>query len=230
MVICSSNYYFLKIKEGIRITCLIFFTFNFVASCAHYKPVSYSSDNELLYPYNKANSYEQATKKEKEKFKKVVLPFLPGTQFVISQGAYGKYTHNYKGFEYAWDFEVPLGTPIVSVEDVTIIQVWQPNSGGGCDSKWSNYAHNIKVLHQDGTVAQFVHIESNLKIGALVKKGEIIATTAYNGFICNPHLHFNFFKSRAHTPEEGNPVTIPLFFKQLPEGIAYEGYSNFIKK
>jgi len=174
----------------------------------------------------KTNPYEQAPSNEKAAFKKVEIPLLPGTQFKISQGAFGCCTHNAPGYEYSWDFDVPYGTPVRSIEDGKVIQVWEPKVGGGCDKKFNDSAHNIKVLQSDGTVAQYVHIESKVKIGDRVQRDQVIAVTANNGFHCVPQLHFSIFQDRSHTPEAGSPKTIPLTFEGLPEGIAREGYTG----
>lgn len=173
-----------------------------------------------------ANPYEQSQPRDRASFKTVDLPLVPGTKFKISQGAFGRFTHNEAGYEYAWDFDVPYGTPVRSVEEGQVIQVWEPNAGGGCDKKFNDTAHNIKVLQSDGTVAQYVHIESKVRFGDAVKRGQIIAVTANNGFHCVPQLHFNVFQDRSHIPETGSPKTIPLLFNGLPDGIAHEGYSG----
>jgi len=157
-----------------------------------------------------------------------MLPLPPGTHFKISQGAFGCCTHNTTGDQYAWDFNVPFGTQVLAVEDGSVIQVWEPNVAGGCDRKYNDQAHNIKILQNDGTVAQYVHVQSQVHIGDTVKKGDVLAVTANNGFICTPQLHFNIFQDRAHIPENGTAETIPVLFEGLPEGgMAHEGLEGF---
>jgi murein DD-endopeptidase MepM/ murein hydrolase activator NlpD len=157
--------------------------------------------------------------------KKIPLPLPSGTPFKISQVARGKASHNNPGLEYAWDFDVAVGTPVVAVEDGQVIQVWEPKGGGACDPKLSDKAHNIKILAKDGSVAQYVHVQARVQIGDIVRKGQTIATTALNGFICTPQLHFNVFRDRDHTPEKGQPQTIQLLFHGLPDsGLPREGY------
>jgi murein DD-endopeptidase MepM/ murein hydrolase activator NlpD len=119
---------------------------------------------------------------------------------------------------------VPYGTPVLAVEDGRVIQVWEPSQGGGCDRKYNDVAHNIKILGTDGGVTQYVHIKSKVHIGEVVKRGQIIAVTANNGFHCVPQLHFNLFRDERHTPESGKPETTPVLFDGLPDGIASEGY------
>lgn len=175
------------------------------------------------------NSYETSTPEERSHFKKVTLPLPEGTHFKISQGAFGCCTHNDPGHEYTWDFDVPYGTHVLSVEDGTVIQVWEPNQGGGCDRKYNESPHNIKIEHSDGTVAQYTHIHSVVKAGDTVKRGQTIAVTAGNGFICTPQLDFTIFKDRNHLFGSGQQRNIPLLFEGLPDsGMAHEGYEGVV--
>ena len=157
-------------------------------------------------------------------FKRERLPFPTYIQFKVSQGAFGKASHLEKANEYSWDFDVPYGTPVVSVENGKIIEVWQPNKGGGCDPQFEGLAHNIKVEHEDGTVAQYVHIASKLKRGDYVREGQQIAVTAMNGHICQPQLHFGIYRSKDHLYSSLQRETLPVYFDGL--GKAIEGASG----
>jgi murein DD-endopeptidase MepM/ murein hydrolase activator NlpD len=177
-----------------------------------------------LGPAARTNPYEAATADERARFKRIPLPLPSGTRFVISQGAFGRNTHHDPGHEYTWDFDVPYGTPALAVEDGVVIQVWQPNHGGGCDSRFSADAHNIKIRHRDGTVAQYVHIQTSLQPGDRVRRGQQVAKTAQNGFICTPQLDFGVYLDDQHLFGSGQPRTIPALFEGLPEGVASEGF------
>ena len=174
------------------------------------------------------NAYESATPLQKAQFKKVMLPLSPETHFKISQGAFGKYTHHNEGHEYTWDFDVPLGTPVLSIDEGVVIQVWEPESGGGgCDPKYSDDAHTIKIRHTDGTVAQYVHVQSQVKRGDYVQKRQVVAVTALNGFICTPQLDFGVYQDDRHHSGSRQMRSIPLVFEGLPDGgMAHEGYRN----
>jgi len=63
-----------------------------------------------------SNKYERVPFNESKQFKKVELPFSKATSFFISQGAFGKDSHNEKGNEYSWDFAVPYGTKVMAIE------------------------------------------------------------------------------------------------------------------
>jgi murein DD-endopeptidase MepM/ murein hydrolase activator NlpD len=197
----------------VRYQLLTAFAAVLLASCSH----------------SRVNLYESSSRDEQTQFKTVAVPFPKGTSFTISQGAFGKYTHSDKGREYSWDFDVPFGTPVIAIEGGTVIQVWQLGTEGGCDPKYSESAHNIKVRHADGTVAQYVHIKSDLTVGTSVKSGETIAVTAKNGYICTPQLDFWIYLDQYHLPGSAQMRSIPLLFEGLPDGgMAREGYSGVV--
>jgi hypothetical protein len=175
------------------------------------------------------NPYDQATPEQMVQFKRERLPFPTGVKFLVSQGAFGKKSHNELGNEYSWDFDVPYGTPVVSVENGTVLEVWEPSGEGGCDSKFSDLAHNIKIEHEDGTVAQYVHISAQVKAGDQVREGQQIGVTAMNGWICSPQLHFGIYRSKDHLYSSPKRETLPVSFDGLPEfGKASEGLNGSV--
>jgi murein DD-endopeptidase MepM/ murein hydrolase activator NlpD len=166
--------------------------------------------------------YESSAANEALAFKHLPIPLPSGITTKVRQGAFGTSSHNERGNEYNWDFEVPFGTPVLAAESGTVIDVWQPEGRGGCDAKFSDAAHNLKVEHSDGTVAQYVHITTELKAGASVRRGQIIAHTEENGWICYPHLHFGVYASRDRLYASPHRQTIPIFFEGIQDGIARE--------
>ncbi len=171
--------------------------------------------------------YESATPVQMASFKRVRLPFLANTKFKVSQGAFGLESHMEPGNEYSWDFDVPVGTPVVSVENGIVLEVWEPNSGGDCEPVFTNLAHNIKVEHEDGTVAQYVHTSAKVKMGELVREGQVIGVTAINGWICKPQLHFSVYRSKENLYQSPDRETVPLSFDGLPQlGKASKGITG----
>lgn len=177
------------------------------------------------------NSYEKSPEHVRKHFLSSRVPLLKHQSFVISQGAFGKESHNEKGNEYSWDFQVPVGTSVISVKDGQVLSIWFPDKGGGCDPKLSNYASNIKIEHRDGTVAQYVHVKTDLKIGDDVKQGQVIAKTVLTGWICMPHLHFGIYKSKDHLYSSKSRRTLPLLFEGIEGGILKQGMrSSYFQK
>ncbi|MFG1797548.1 M23 family metallopeptidase [Nocardia sp. NPDC049149] len=79
------------------------------------------------------------------------------------------------------DVAAPIGTPIVAVEDGTVISAG-PASGFGM---W------VRLLGDDGTITVYGHINTALvSIGQHVMAGDQIATVGNRGETTGPHCHF----------------------------------------
>ena len=153
-------------------------------------------------------------------FLEVAPPFAAGTSTFVHQGPLGP-THRERGIGFAWDLDVPEGTPVLAIAVGTVIGVFAPGEGGGCEQRYADVAHNVQVEHEDGTVAQYVHVESTVRVGERVIVGQPIAKTAINGFICTPHLHLGVYASRDQMFDSRNPRSLPLWFSRL--GALQEG-------
>ncbi|MCV7411420.1 M23 family metallopeptidase [Mycobacterium florentinum] len=98
---------------------------------------------------------------------------------------HGIFTSN---FGYRWgvlhagiDLANSIGTPIVAVSDGLVIDAG-PTAGYGM---W------VKLLHADGTVTLYGHINTTLvSVGQRVMAGDQIATMGNRGNSTGPHLHF----------------------------------------
>jgi murein DD-endopeptidase MepM/ murein hydrolase activator NlpD len=170
----------------------------------------------------------QVFKKEGVVSREARLPFSEGTRFLVRQGAFGRSSHSEPENEYAWDLEVPLGTSVLAVEDGVVLDLYLPQpEQGGCDSKFVDSPWNMKVEHADGTVAQYMHVHprARFRVGERVKRGDVIAETAANGWFCYPHLHFGMYRSRNHLYSSHKRESIPVLFRGVPEGILREGLS-----
>ncbi len=129
------------------------------------------------------------------------LPFEKGKKFKISQGYYGKKTH--KGIN-ALDFNMPLKTPIYAARGGTVIEVVTHNDkncfNASCD-KFNNY---LLVYHTDGTFSQYAHISKNgskVKVGDVIKTGQLICVSGNTGYSSGPHLHFSVYLPLINDPE-----------------------------
>ena len=178
---------------------------------------------------SRVNPYESAPPGVVDGWKEVRLPLAAGTRFLVSQGAFGKNSHHQSGIEYRWDFDVPYGTQVVAVEAGVVTSVVEPHQGGGCDAKYGEVPNTLTVRHADGSVAQYTHIESRVAVNRQVAKGEVIAVTAMNGFICTPQLDFLVYRSDQTMYDSPHRESIPLRFVGLPgDERAVEGLSAVV--
>jgi murein DD-endopeptidase MepM/ murein hydrolase activator NlpD len=79
------------------------------------------------------------------------------------------------------DFAMPDGTPILACDDGVIAYA---------DNVADSNGLGINILHEWG-LSQYWHLSSLVaKLGAPVKKGELIGYSGHSGWATGPHLHF----------------------------------------
>lgn len=121
-------------------------------------------------------------------------PFPAGQAYVISQGFQGENTHLGPDSEYAVDIVMPIGTPVLAARDGTVMDVEEDFKSGGTDkAAYAERANRVLILHDDGTMAVYAHIDLasvNVRPGLHVRAGRQIARSGNTGFSSGPHLHF----------------------------------------
>jgi murein DD-endopeptidase MepM/ murein hydrolase activator NlpD len=84
------------------------------------------------------------------------------------------------------DFAAKTGTPIYSVAVGVISFVGR--KGG--------YGNAVEVDHGNGLVSRYGHLSKfKIEIGALVKKGDLIALAGSTGRSTGPHLHLEILQN-----------------------------------
>jgi len=124
----------------------------------------------------------------------VLPPFAPEGQFPISQGFQGEKTHQTPDSEFAIDIAMPVGTAIHAVRSGTVMDVEEDfNSGGTNKEKFVDKANHVRILHEDGTMAVYAHLDLasvSVRPGSRIRAGQKIARSGNTGFSSGPHLHF----------------------------------------
>jgi hypothetical protein len=95
---------------------------------------------------------------------------------------------------WAWDFALPIGTPIVAARDGIVAAAVDSFSGSGRRISDKPRANFVVVRHTDGTYSRYYHLErgSNaVRVGDSVVAGQTIARSGNTGFSSGPHLHFD---------------------------------------
>ncbi|WP_343330660.1 M23 family metallopeptidase [Polaribacter staleyi] len=122
------------------------------------------------------------------------LPFKKGKKFKVSQGYNGIETHQKVN---AIDFTMPIGTDIYAAREGVVIKVVDYNTKTCVTKGCLEYNNVILIYHNDGTIADYSHINTNsavVKKGDKVTKGQLIAKSGNIGWSSGPHLHFEVFK------------------------------------
>ncbi len=120
-------------------------------------------------------------------------PFASGSDFPISQGFDGDSTHKDAANRYAVDIVMPVGTPVLAARGGIVMDLEDDFHGGRQKQRYLLRANQIRILHDDRSMAVYAHLQPNsAKIypGAKVPAGTWIANSGNTGFSNGPHLHF----------------------------------------
>jgi murein DD-endopeptidase MepM/ murein hydrolase activator NlpD len=122
-----------------------------------------------------------------------LLPIPPGINFHFSQAFHGASTHTHPQSEYAVDIPMPVGTHIHAARGGVIMDIANDYFTGGKGTQFEQKANFIRVLHDDGTMAIYAHlnVESiQYPVGTRIERGQFIAESGNTGYSSGPHLHF----------------------------------------
>lgn len=121
-------------------------------------------------------------------------PFAAGETYFINQGFNGTKTHQSSDSVHAIDIDMPVGTRIIAARDGVVMDVEQDFNRAGTDrEEYADKANHVRILHEDGTMALYAHLDVtgvNVRPGARVRAGQVIARSGNTGFSTGPHLHF----------------------------------------
>lgn len=124
---------------------------------------------------------------------KLKLPFKAGQTYTVIQGNHGEYTHS--GYnEYAWDFGLPLNTPVCAAAAGRVVRVKQDGTTGGPSDEYFGEGNTVVIDHGDGYFTQYLHLapgSARVAEGEMVTGGDVIALSGNTGFSSTPHLHFH---------------------------------------
>ncbi|WP_157810972.1 M23 family metallopeptidase [Nonlabens sp. MB-3u-79] len=166
------------------------------AHAVNYKILDFTRIKKGRYAYQVTASYLWGDQRELQydELFNYHLPYAKSASWRVSQGYNGSSTHKNT---YAIDFTMPIGTAIHASRSGTVIQV-KENEAIGCNAlKCLEKANFIRILHKDGTIAEYTHLKQNgsiVKKGDFVKQDDRIAYSGNTGWTTGPHLHFTVYQ------------------------------------
>ncbi|MFQ5546697.1 MAG: M23 family metallopeptidase [Woeseia sp.] len=139
-------------------------------------------------------------------------PFATANKFMVSQAFPVGVTHSTPDSYYAVDISMPIGTDVYAARSGTVFEVASTNFRAGPDPAEEGASANlIRVLHDDGTMGVYAHLNWNtirVKPGDQVQRGQYIADSGNTGFSTGPHLHFAVLRNRGL-----RLVSVPIVFE-----------------
>ncbi|GEM_PF-7122164 len=152
-----------------------------------------------------------------------LFPYRQGTEFVMANGPNG---YGWHAGKYAYDWLMPVGTPLYAARSGKVVKIKADSNRGGASQSYMNDANFVIIRHSDGTFANYLHLAYNsvtVREGQDVMVGDRIGSSGNTGWTTDPHLHF-------HVSGAGD-VTLPLKFltnpnmvEELQKGQKYRAY------
>lgn len=110
------------------------------------------------------------------------------------------------------DIAMPRGTPVIATAAGTVVQLKRSDLQAG-------YGNYIEIDHGHGLITRYAHLEDiQIKFGAKVRKGEVIATVGTSGGSVAPHLHYEIIREGKNT----DPVVY------MVEGLTSEEHERLV--
>ncbi|HEU5059334.1 MAG TPA: peptidoglycan DD-metalloendopeptidase family protein [Kofleriaceae bacterium] len=124
-----------------------------------------------------------------------LLPWTAQLSYRVSR-AHGD-TGGHTGDSYwAWDFAMPVGTPVLAAHDGTVRKSRAVGHQGCCSPSCGDYANYVVIDRGDGTESLYLHLSKALvSAGDHVTRGDLIGKSGESGYACGAHLHFQMQKS-----------------------------------
>lgn len=119
-----------------------------------------------------------------------VFPFPDDVAAWTIEGNNQRPTHEDEMNRYAFDFDVPEGTPVCAAADGIVIYVQQTNDHA--TGYWQEN-NEVALRHRDGTYTIYLHLRkgsARVVGGQAVHAGDVIAQSGNTGKSSGPHLHF----------------------------------------
>ena len=142
------------------------------------------------------------------------LPWSCGHVYAVTQGNHGDecgQLGNHLGVEeFAWDFGLPLRTPVLAARGGVVTLASTPSPPGsecyaGCPNAKAGAgleqeacclrclfsSNKVSIEHSDGAISSYSHLdEVVVKSGQQVAIGDLLGYSGTSGCSTGPHLHF----------------------------------------
>jgi murein DD-endopeptidase MepM/ murein hydrolase activator NlpD len=158
------------------------------------------------------------------------LPYAPGTAHRVSQANCAPPGDGHRGVDrYAYDWAMPIGTPVVASRAGTVLHVEASHADGEVAATGKdNY---VAVRHADGSVGVYAHLTRGgaaVDSGQAMRAGDPLGRSGNTGNTNNfPHLHLSVHACDPVARGSAACPTVPLTFRNTrpnPAGLASDGW------
>ena len=157
------------------------------------------------------------------------LPYAAGKTFSVLQGFHGAFSHRGSN-EFAVDFDCPVATRVLAARPGVVVASNAAAQGAGTSPDYLEYARTnfVLVLHDDGTVGEYMHLApSGVEVapGDRIARGQEIALSGNTGFSSTPHLHFQVMTSAGDgIAAQSFPIRFAVGPKRVEEPVQGRAY------
>ncbi len=195
------------------------------------KPFDQSVSGVVTRKYSSKFSWSYGDYRVKSSNFAYSLPYEKGKKYRVGQSFDGEFSHQ-DNKKYAIDWNMAIGTKIYAARAGYVINIQSQYKDAGTNREFfADKDNHIRILHDDGTIASYAHLDYDgvrVAKGQRVEQGQFIGLSGNTGYSTGPHLHFDI--SVPQFVEEGiSGVTIPFSFSNcqmqnfIPQaGIDYE--------
>ncbi len=136
------------------------------------------------------------------------LPFRIKIPRYLGQGVGGEISHSDAANYYAFDFVLPIGEEILAARPGVVARVSDGFTKPTLDPSLGYRKNGVLVLHEDGTYAQYLHLNPGVPVaeGDAVGKGDLIGYSGHTGYSLSPHLHFAVLRRGPGGRRESLPI------------------------
>lgn len=148
------------------------------------------------------------------------MPFGGDEARLLGQGVDGGVTH-VGVYRYAFDFDMPEGTPVLAARAGTVVRVIDGFERGAFDPNLKERGNAVLVAHEDETIATYGHLSSGIPVreGETVEVGQRLGLSGATGYVKGAHLHFHV----GTVAEAVEGATLPIRFDDgTPDGYVPE--------
>jgi murein DD-endopeptidase MepM/ murein hydrolase activator NlpD len=133
------------------------------------------------------------------------IPFGGDAPRRLVQGPDGAFSH--RG-EIAYDFAMPVGTPVLAAREGRVVEVVDEFREGGKRDDLRDKANFVSILHPDGTFGRYIHLREGaaVKRGQRVAAGELVGSSGDTGYSAQSHLHFDVVRATLDGDVESLPI------------------------